>query len=152
MKQIRKYIYITLGFFFVYLSTSCNEDIILFEVDCSQCYVERPEEGPMTIKVTLNEENQEVPITIYLNEYEKNQVRYRDTACYESITVDVYPDRYYSVRAEYKVGDKTVYAIDGDKVELLKASSQCDSVCWVIQGGEVDLRLKYQDKDQLTGK
>ena len=129
--------------------TSCNEDIVLFEVDCSECYTQRPEYAPLTIKLTLNEENPVVPFTIYLGEYEKGQIRLEDTARYSSISVDLIPSRYYSVLAEYRVGDKTVYALDGNEIKLVKVSSQCDSVCWVIREGDIDVRLKYEDQDDL---
>lgn len=135
--------------FLALLVNSCNEDIILFEVDCSECYTVRPVYAPLTIEFTINEENQEIPYTIYLGEYEKDQVRFKDTARYSVISVDLFPNRYYSVRAEYRVGDNTVYALDGGEIELLKVSSQCDSVCWVIHGGEIDVRLKYDDPDDL---
>ncbi len=133
----------------ILMVTSCNEDIILFEVDCSECYTQRPEYAPLTIRLTINKENPEVPITIYLGEFEKDQVRIQDTARYSTVSVDLIPSRYYSVRAEYRVGDKTIYAIDGDEIELKKVSSQCDSVCWVILGGDIDVRLKYEDPDDL---
>jgi len=133
----------------VLMVTSCDENIILFEVDCSECYTQRPEYAPLTIELTINEENPEVPFTIYLGEYEKNQIRIEDTAYYSVISVDLIPSRYYSVRAEYHVGDKIVYALDGDEIELVKVTSQCDSVCWVIRGGETDVRLKYEDPDDL---
>ena len=71
MKNIRIILIIVIG----YLVNSCNEDIILMDVDCSQCYTQRPEYASMKIKVTINEENPEVPITIFLGSYEKNQVR-----------------------------------------------------------------------------
>lgn len=135
--------------FLVLLIPSCNEDIILFEVDCSECYTLRPEYAPLTIEFTINGENPEVPYTIYLGEYEKNQVRLEDTARYSVISVDLFPNRYYSVRAKYRVGDKTVYALDGDEIELLKVSSQCDSVCWVIDEGEIDVRLKFEEPGDL---
>ena len=145
MKNIRIILIIVIG----YLVNSCNEDIILMDVDCSQCYTQRPEYASMKIKVTINEENPEVPITIFLGSYEKNQVRLVDTATSPYVSVDLIPARNYSIRAEYHVGDKTIYAIDGDEIELKKVSSQCDSVCWIIDGGEVDVRLKFQDPDDL---
>lgn len=149
MDRILKYASILLLLITGLIVNSCNEDIILFEVDCSECYTQRPEYVSMTIKLTINEENPEVPVTIYLGEYEKNLVRVVDTAYYSVMSVDVMPGRFYSVRAEYHVGEKTIYAIDGDEIDLLKASSQCDSICWVARGGEADVRLKYQDPDDL---
>jgi hypothetical protein len=148
-KRIMKNRFLTGMVILVGISTSCNEDIVLFEVDCSECYTQRPAYAPMTIKLTINEENPEVPFTIYLGEYEKDQIRIEDTAQYSIISVDLIPSRYYSVRAEYHVGGKTVYAVDGDEIELVKVSSQCDSVCWTVRGGETDVRLKYQDPDDL---
>ena len=135
---------------FVSLTTnSCEEDIILFEVDCTECYTTRPEFATMTIELTINEENPQVPITIYLGEYEKQFVRVTDTAYSSVVSIDLPPARFYTVRAEYNVGNKTIYALDGDEIELLKVTSQCDSTCWVIEGGEVNVRLKFDDPDIL---
>ena len=103
----------------------------------------------MNIKLTINEENQEVPITIFLGGYERNQVRLVDTVDSPYVSVDLIPGREYSIRAEYHVGNKTIYAIDGDEIELEKVTSQCDSVCWIIKEGEVDVRLKFDKKDDL---
>lgn len=119
------------------------------EVDCSECYVEKPTEGKLNFKITINDENPEVPVTVYLGEYEKNQVRYTDTVDAEFFSIDIYPNRFYSARAEYRVGSVIIFAIDGDESETLKVTSQCETDCWIIQDAEVDLRLKYQDKDKL---
>lgn len=124
---------------------SCEEDIILFDVDCSECYTQRPEYATMTIELTINEENPQVPVIIYLGEYEKQFIRVVDTAYSSVIKIDLAPARFYTVQAKYKVGSKTIYALDGDEIELLKVTSQCDSTCWVIRGGEVNVRLKYDD-------
>lgn len=110
--------------------------------DCSTCYQDEPAIGPLTVYVTINAENQKVPLVIYRGDIESNAIEYVDTAFQSEYWVDVPVDAYYSVKAEYKDGEKTIYAVDGDKLKLKKNAKDCDQECYYFDGGYLDVRLQ----------
>ena len=110
-------------------------------VQCSECYQEKPEWGEFNAVVTINSENPFVPLVIYRGNVEDNIVEYVDTTWETSYWVEVPVDAYYSIAAEYKVGDKIIYAIDSDKLETEFTDKDCDEPCYYFKGGHVDVRL-----------
>ncbi len=110
--------------------------------DCSECYTIKPDTGELIIKLTINDENPKVPIVIYKNNIEDNDIEFTDTARSEDYYIDVPINKYYSVTARYKVNDKTIVAVDGDKIKTKKIYS-CDELCWIIKGGYINVKLKY---------
>ena len=110
-------------------------------IDCSECYQEKPEWGIFNATVTINAENPFVPLVIYRGNVEDNDVEYVDTTWTTSYWVEVPVNAYYSVAAEYKVGNKTIFAIDGDELKSKYTENDCDEPCYYYQGGFVDVRL-----------
>ena len=110
--------------------------------DCSTCYQDEPSWGPLTIYVTINAENPRIPLVIYRGDIESNVIEYVDTTFQSEYWVDVPVDAYYSVKAEYKDGDKTIFAVDGDKLKLKKNVKDCDEECFYFDGGYLDVRLR----------
>jgi len=51
-------------------------------------------------------------------------------------------NEYYSVKAEYNLGEKTIYAVDGDKIKTKFVTETCDLDCWIITGGIINTKLK----------
>ncbi len=111
-------------------------------VDCAECYQVKPQWGPINMKLTINDENPAVHITIYFGDIEDNDIDTSFMAEAEEYWIDVRPDNYYSLVAEYKVGDKTVFAVDGDKLKLKYTSSDCEEPCYYFSGGYFDLQLR----------
>ena len=72
-----------------------------------------------------------------------NYIEYADTAATEKIYIDVPLDFYYSVTAEYKSGNKTIFALDGDNIKTKKNIDDCDEKCYYITGGYINVKLKY---------
>ena len=124
------------------LMFSCDENYDFFEVDCSECYRTKPENSELIINVTINNENPEVPITIYRDKIESGRIRIRDTVSETKIYIEVPLNHYYSVKAEYKMGNDSVFAVDGERIETRRITDQCDTICWIIKGGRYDVRLK----------
>jgi hypothetical protein len=124
--------------------SSCErlENVSIEEFNCFNCYQTKPEWVQLNVTLTLNGQNPSVPLTIYIGDFEDNNIDWVDTAYASSYWVDVKPDRYYSVKAEYKDGSATVYAIDGDKIKLRKNSTDCDAPCYYQVGGYIDVRLR----------
>jgi hypothetical protein len=119
-------------------------------VNCAECYSEEPDSADLIVKLTFNELNDSIPLVFYRGKIEDGTVEWVDTA-----TVQKYPDgeyylyspvnEYYSVKAEYNSkGYNKVMAVDGDKLKTRKITGECDTDCWIIKGGKLDVRLKYE--------
>ena len=121
---------------------SCDENFDFLEIDCSECYRIRPDNGELIIHVTINNENPEVPIAIYRDRIESGRIRIRDTVSEKTVYIEVPLNHYYSVIAEYKVGNDSVFAVDGERIKTHRVTDQCDTICWIIKGGKYDLRIK----------
>ncbi len=120
---------------------ACSE-VFTFNVDCSECSVDRPKKGEITVKLTVNDEYPRVPLTIYLGTIENDQYIITDTATTGVYTVEFGVDQEYAVKAEYKKGDNIIYAVDGGEFNTKRISGYCDNTCFIITGGEYDVRLK----------
>jgi len=123
---------------------SCNPDATYREVDCTQCYRVPPDSAYLHLKLTINSQNSRVPVTVYRDNFERGAVRYRDTLSSKSVRIPVAINYYYSVTAEYIRNQDTIIAVDGDRIKTKEAVGQCDSTCWVVVGGYLDVRLKRQ--------
>ena len=93
-----------LSVFFILFSCERKEPLNNGAFNCAECYRDKPEWGPLNVILTINQENQYVPLTVYVGNIEDTIVDYVDTAYLKDYWVDVEPDRYYSVKAEYKHG------------------------------------------------
>lgn len=126
------------------LVISCErlKDVPVDGFDCSTCYQNQPTWVQLNIVTTINGENPYVPLTIYIGNIEDGNIDWVDTTYNESYWVDVKPDRYYSVKAEYKDGTNKVFAIDGDDVKLKQNTNNCEVPCYYQSGGYMDVRLK----------
>lgn len=125
---------------------SCNTDDSNDSIDCSSydysnCNTFEPYDGRFYVKLTINSENQAVPITIYRGKLEDNNVILRDTVITEKYDTLLPIDNYYTVTASYIKGLESIIAVDGDKVTKSKTKT-CDSTCWSVKTGSVNLRLK----------
>ncbi|MBI4646126.1 MAG: hypothetical protein HY738_05875 [Bacteroidia bacterium] len=111
--------------------------------DCSECYQIKPDWGELAIELTINDENDSVPLIIYRGCPEDNDIEYIDTATSKKHYVEVPLNKYYSVEAYYNVGDSRVIALDGDKIKIKKNTTDCDTTCWYFTGGYINVKLKY---------
>jgi hypothetical protein len=128
----------------ILLCGSCKEKIYTGDVNCEECYYDKPENADLIIDLTINSQYPQVPIVVYRGNIEDNKVIYVDTAYYTPFYVNVSVDRDYSVKAEYKKGDKTLYAIDGTKLKVMMVSDACDASCYVIEDESLDARIKVE--------
>ena len=124
------------------LCYSCGEKIFTGDVNCDECYTDKPDEVDLIIEVTLNGEYPEVPIVVYRGEIEENQVEYVDTVFENPYYLFVKADRKYSVKAKYEKEDKTLYAVDASKPRVLKVTDACDAECYVIEDVNLDVRIR----------
>jgi len=128
----------------IILLVSCErlENVTIEGFDCFNCYQTRPEWVQLNVSATINSENPWVPLTIYIGNIEDGNIDWIDTTYNSNYWVDVRPDKYYSVKAEYKDGSTTVYTIDGDKIKLKHNTNDCDEPCYYQSGGYIDVRLR----------
>lgn len=135
--------------FLFFIFSSCDDfwdSMSDTEDDCdySDCDTEEPLTAPLQIKLTINSENTDVEIIVYKGNIEDKDTVIVDTVNETSFETELRLDEYYSATAKYSVGDKTVIAVDGDIIEKI-STDLCDSTCWEVKGGDLDLRLKYTD-------
>ena len=127
------------------VSISCDE-YLGGTVDCSECWDPEPDSADLIVDLTYNlGVIDTVPLIIYNGSVEEDSIEWVDTAYGPEFRLYVAVDRYYSVRAEYTIGDKKIIAIDGGKILAKHVTESCDYECWVITKGILNVELKYED-------
>jgi hypothetical protein len=129
------------------VSVSCKEKIFTGDVNCSDCYYPKPDSAYLTIKFTVNGDFKEIPFVLYRGDFEDNEVDWIDTSHTSTKDIWVRTDQKYSVKAKYRKGDKTLYAIDEGKVKALLVTDACDQECYVIQDETINVEIRdiFQD-------
>ncbi|HOK52596.1 MAG: hypothetical protein WHT29_08415 [Bacteroidales bacterium] len=147
MVNVKKYFayhFVFTAFLAGILLSRCNNKTTDEYFYCINCIAEHPDSERIKIKLTINAENQRVPIHIFaskFNPYQTNDTVYSDTLTEGEVTIKVATDKFYSVVAYYKSGNDTIMAIDGGLFETKKIAG-CQNTCWQINGGIYDVRLK----------
>jgi hypothetical protein len=127
---------------------SCGDEYLWSDVNCDECYTDKPKVGPVTVNVSIDSENKRIPIRIFKGEYKES---YRtdlskaiqiDTLEEESAIYDLDVNEYYSIVAEYSSNGKKIIAVNGDKLKIYRVSDSCDGECWIFRGGKLDATLK----------
>ena len=138
MKNLRLYIFLV---FLVLNLYSCDNFNLIMNVDCTQCVRVEPDDVDATI--LLSYENDGIPLTIYEGKYEIGTIIFQDTIFEEEFIYNLNVDAEYTIAAEYNLIERTIIVIDSEYIEKRLASSECQLDCWVVLGGDFDLRLKY---------
>lgn len=99
-----------------------------------------PSYGDLSIRVTPDQQNPCVPITVYIGQFEEDVVYFNDTICNTSITYSLEVDYYYSVAAKYLRGTDTIVAIDGDKISV-SSNDNCGYTCYEVNDANLNLKL-----------
>ena len=123
---------------------SCKEKLFTGSVDCDKCYSIKPDSADLIVHLTYNSTYNAIPLVIYRDEVNENNVDYVDTAYDATYYLYSAVDQKYAIKAEYNDGVKTIYAIDASKLVIKRVSDACDETCWVIEGGEMNVRLKFE--------
>lgn len=139
-KFISKIVIISTFTFIIHVF-SCEQNPFIFDVDCDECYFEKPDSADLIVDITINEENPYVPLIFYKGDVEDGNIEWIDTAYSETLYLYSPVDQFYSIKAFYKSGDQTIISVDGDKLKTTQVSDVCDYDCWVIRGGILDVRL-----------
>ena len=128
---------------FLTLLCSCQEKFFTEGIDCEECYQEKPDSADLIIDLTINDTYDVIPLVVYKNEVEDNNIEYIDTAYGSPYYLYVPVNKKYSVAAEYNSGDKKIVAIDGTHLKIKHVWNACDEDCWVIEGQDMNASLKY---------
>ena len=124
---------------------ACTDESYNEEIDCqsynyNDCNTIEPFDANVDLLFSMKG-NQSVPFEIIEGKIEDGKTIIYDTAHTSKITYIMAIPNYYTVKAEYTIGDKTVYAVDG--VEMKARSTQrCDSICWETPPFNLDLTLQ----------
>jgi hypothetical protein len=121
--------------------TSCEPEDWMLSVDCADCYGYKPDSANLIINLTINSENDSVPLTFYLGDYEDGVIDWQDTATTAEFRLYSKMNERYTVRATYRSGNKIIQAFDSDKMTLYTADAECGSPCYIVKGGIFDLTL-----------
>ncbi len=128
-------------------------DLLIDEEDeeCSEGYKPlfcdefEPSYGTINVQVTLNDLNPFVPITLYSDDFEYNNIVLEETLNVNNKSYNM-PNDYYSIKALYKAiveGDTvTVYSVDGRRLES-RSEDYCDGTCY--SEGNIDLDAEFDE-------
>jgi hypothetical protein len=119
----------------------CETEDWLGEINCNDCYGSKPDSANLVVYITLNAENDSVPLTFYRGSYEEGEIDWQDTATTKEFYLYSKVGSMYTVRATYNSGDKIIEAFDDDKMTIYDGEGQCGSPCKIVKGGIFDLRL-----------
>ncbi len=119
----------------------CETEDWMLEINCNDCYGYAPDSAKLIVNLSIDAENDSVPLTFYLGDYEDGIIDWQDTATTEEFLLYSEINRDYTVAATYSSGQKTIVAIDADKMTLYNGVSECGSPCYIVKGGIFDLRL-----------
>jgi hypothetical protein len=131
-------------FAIVLICFSCDEKLYTGDVDCNECYIDRPSKADLIINVTVDYKFPAVPIVIYEGNIEEGKIVFSDTAYSSPFQVTVKVNQRYAVRAEYNANGSTYYGVDGTKIKVLTVSDACDETCYVVEDERMDVRLKKE--------
>ena len=121
--------------------TACEPEDWMISVDCGDCYGYMPDSADLIINLTINAENDSIPLTFYLGNYEDGIIDWQDTATTEKFYLYSAFNKNYTVRATYTSGNNTIMAFDEDEMVLRNAAEECGSPCYIVKGGIFDLKL-----------
>jgi hypothetical protein len=127
---------------------SCKEKIFTGNVNCDECFVDKPDSVYLTIHFTQNEQFPEVPVLLFKGNIDSGKLIdtfycYVDSLGIEYNQVYVEAEEEYSAKAIYETNERTVYVVDGTKQKLKYVSETCEETCWVSEDDQLFLELVY---------
>jgi len=140
----KKFLIVSIIIFFA-ISFSCQKGSPTIEVNCSECLNFEPDSAELEVNLTISDEYDSVAyLRFFKGNVESGQISWEGNV-YTPLFYHLVPvDEYYSVEATYKnKAGKTIIAIDGDKMVSRYIADACDTECWIIKGGLLNVRLKY---------
>lgn len=138
VKRKQRIFSLTIILFSIFYFSSCTNT----DTNCdpnATCVTTKPTEGNLTLRVSTNDENPSVIVTVYHGNFENGDSYFTDTLT-DDVTYSV-PFERYSATAVYNKGNAKITAVDGDRVSLT-TDNNCGYTCYGTKDGSIDLRLK----------
>ena len=138
---MKKYISVIIIIVLVLFST-CEEDLLLLNVDCEECYSPEPDSADLVVHLSFDAGVSEIPLVFYVGKADKKNVEYIDTAYSTPYYLYVETEKPYSVEAKYELSDKTIIAVDGTEIKNRKVTDVCSETCYVLKNQDLYVELK----------
>lgn len=140
MKAGLKYLMFIVSIFLIMKITGCEpEDWEI--IDCYDCFSYKPDSADLIIKLTINAENDTIPLIFYRGSLEEGVIDWIDTAVSKELRLYSEIGQLYTVKASYKSGNDKIIVIDSDKMHVVNADEECGYPCYIVKGGIFDLTL-----------
>ena len=121
--------------------TGCEPENLVWNFNCGNCVDFRPDSTELIIYLTINQENNEVPVTVYEGSA-NGEIFSQDTVAEEEFYLMAAIGPTYTVKAEYRSGPKTIFVFDSDRMKLSDYGDECGDPCYIIKGGIFNNKLK----------
>ena len=105
--------------------------------DYADCNSVQPFEADVAFNFSISSKNKMVPFEVYKGYVDDNNLYFKDTSWSDRLIYQLPVNEYWSVKAAYKSGGKTVFVIDGGKLKV-HSKKVCDSTCWSVDDLELD--------------
>jgi hypothetical protein len=122
---------------------ACSEKWLTFDVNCEECYTEKPDSVDIIIYWTKNDEFQEIPALLYKGTIGDGEFIDTFYLFGNPAYIWVKAEEEYSIKAIYENNDRTVMAVDGTKQKIKRVSGYCEYDCWVIEDEKFQVELRY---------
>lgn len=138
-----KYFLILLFLAIIILIQACDEKIFTIDVDCNECYTEKPDSVDLIIHWTKNSEFNEIPALLFKGSADGGELIDTFYLFGNPAYIWVKAGEEYSMQAIYENSSRTVMVIDGTKQKVKKVSDYCDTECWIVEDEQLQLKLRY---------
>jgi hypothetical protein len=125
------------------ITFSCEQGGSTLEVNCAECFTEEPDSFELQVDLTISAVYDSVYLQFYKGNVESGELSWEGEVFTPRFYHLVPVDEFYSVKATYRNDNKTLIAVDGDKMVSRFVSGSCDTDCWIVKGGILDVELKY---------
>lgn len=109
--------------------------------DYNRCKTEKPSDGTILIKLTVNSQYPNVEVKLFDGDFEKNILLLTSNATHKQQLYTMPHSQNYSATATYIKGQDTLVVVNGGRLKV-ESYQMCELTCY--EAGELilDLRLK----------
>ncbi|MFO7879043.1 MAG: hypothetical protein ACQES0_06230 [Bacteroidota bacterium] len=127
---------------FLFLTT-CETDYVDYDnINCDECYVEKPGLSYLKINFSTNV-NDTVWFEVYRGYVDDSMLEWKGWATESPLYLYQTPvDNLYSVKATYLKDGASISVIDADELETHLIKNYCDEDCYIITGGVYNVELE----------
>jgi hypothetical protein len=125
------------------ITFSCEQGVATLEVNCAECFTDEPDSFELQVDLSISAEYDSVYLQFYQGNVESGDLSWEGEVFTPRFYHLVPVNEFYSVKATYRKDNKILIAIDGDKMVSRYIADACDTDCWIIKGGILDVELKY---------